>query len=235
MTLLELVKHLRRSILDDTGGVGVAWEDLTEDDVENEQLRWSNEELTSFIDQAQKKACRAAYLLKKSEDAFNISVVAGTADYSLDSRIIRVKVIESAGTGFELIKAEYEDFLGEQNWRTKSAVPTHYIIDESDKSIKLYPSPIATDTLSLIYYRLPLITLDWTDPNQEIEIPVEYQIEMLDWAASLAYMKDEANTFDPARAGTYAALFRSNFTDTSVYGEIRRKRSKGRTVRYGGI
>ena len=58
---------------------------------------------------------------------------------------------------------------------------------------------------------------------------------MLDYAVHMAYLKDEANTFDPNRAEYYRQKFATNFTDTSVYGELRRKRSKGRTVRYRDV
>lgn len=235
MTLVELMGHLRESLLDDTGGTGVAWEDLTNEDVESEQLRWSNEELTRFIDEAQNRAARSSFLIKKSETAFDISVIAGTAEYSLDSRIIRLKDASLSSTGRSLDPVEYEDMIGSPFWRTETGTPVQYIIDESDKVIRLYPIPVANDTISFIYYRLPLSPLDWNDSTTDIEIPSEYQIEMLDYAAHLAYQKDEANTFDPQRSEYFRQKFASNFSTTSVYGELRRKRSRGRTVGYGGI
>lgn len=235
MNLLDLVTHMRKSMLDDTGGVGVEWADLTEEDTDSAQLRWSNEELTRFIDQAVKRAVRAALLIKKSEAAFDLTITAGVADYALDERIIRLKYVESVADGRQLEQGEIEDFIGIQSWRTRTGTPISYIADESDNTIKLYPIPVIDDTLNLTYHRLPLVDLSWTDNTVTPEIPSEYQIEMLDYAAYLAYMKDEANTFDPARATTYLALFSSNFTTTSAYSELRRKRSRGRGVAYGGI
>jgi len=235
VTLLELVKHLRTSVLDDTGGTGVLWDELTEDDDESAQLRWSNEELTSFISEAEKLACRASFLIKKSEVAFNINVVAGTSEYSLNSKIIRIKDATLASTGKSLSPIEYEDLANVISWRTREGTPFNYVIDESDKTVRLYPVPVIDDTISLIYYRLPLVTYSWEDVSADIEIPEEYQIEMLDYAAHLAYLKDEANTFDPTRAEYYRQRFATNFSNTSVYGELRRKRSRGRAVGYGGI
>lgn len=235
MTLLGLVTHLRKSMLDDTGGVGVAWETLSEGDIDSAQLRWSNEELTRFINEAVKRAIRSSLLIVKSESAFDLTIVAGTADYAIDPRIIRLKFAESAATGRRLIPGEIEDFISIQSWRTRTGTPTHYIVDESDNTIKLYPVPIDGDTINLTYNRLPLAELSWTTNTVTPEIATEYQIEMLDYAAYLAYMKDEANTFDPTRAATYLQLFNSNFTVTSAYEERRRKRSRGRTVRYGGL
>lgn len=236
MTLLDLVKHLRISVLDDTGGTGVAWEDITEDDVENYQLRWSNEELTRFINEAEKRVARATLCLKKSEVAFNIAVTAGTADYNYNSKIIRLKDVVLSSTGKNLEPAEIEDLIGIPNWRAKTGTPTSYILDQSDKSIKLYPIPLVDDTVDIVYNRLPLVDLDWyQDVYAEPEIPEEYQLDMLDWALHLAYLKDEANTFDPTRAEYYRQRFISQFSDNNAYAEVRRRNSRGRTVRYGGI
>jgi len=235
MTLVQLIKHLRVSILDDTGGTSVLWEDLAEDDVEAAQLRWSNEELTTYINEAVNRACRASFLIKKAETDFDIAVTAGTAIYQLDTRIIRVKSVELASKGKPLFPTEYEELMGIQNWRVRASTPEMYIIDESDKQITLYPIPVIDDTLHLIYYRLPLVSLDWGSNSNDVEMPEEYQIDMLDYAAHMAYLKDEANTFDPQRSEYYRQKFTTNFTDTSVYGELRRKRSKGRTVRYRDI
>lgn len=235
MTLLDLVTHMRKSMLDDTGGTGVEWAELTEEDAEGEQLRWSNEELTRFIDQALKRAVRSSLLIKKSETAFDLNIVAGTSDYSLDARIIRLKYAELDTTGKILEPVEIEDLIGIQNWRGQTGTPNSYIVDESDATIRLYPTPVVNDTAYLTYYRLPLLDLDWDTNTLTPEISSEYQIEMLDYAAYLAYMKDEANTFDPTRAASYLTLFDSNFGNTSAYSEQRRKRSVGRGVRYGGI
>ena len=235
MNLLDLVTHMRKSMLDDTGGVGVEWQDLTEDDTDSAQLRWSNEELTRFIDQAVKRAVRAALLIKKSESAFDLTIVSGTSEYTLDSRIINLKYAELSSTGRQLLPIEIEDLIGVQGWRDRTGTPTSYIVDESDNNIRLYPIPTANDTLFLTYYRLPLLDLTWDDNTATPELATEYQIEMLDYAGYLAYMKDEANTFDPSRAANYLSLFERNFGNISAYSEQRRKRSTGRGVRYGGI
>lgn len=232
MTLLQLVKHLRVSMLDDTGGHGVDWESIAEDDVEAAQLRWTNEELSAFISEAERIAAASALLLRKSESSFNISVTSGTAEYDLDPKILKLKGVELDSNGRNLIRAEYEDFRNKPRWRDVEGTPTHYVVDENDTTILLYPKPVIDDTLHLVYNRLPLNDLSWDNPNSSPEIPEQYQVRMLDYAAYLAYMKDEANTFDPSRAASYKGLFESNFSISTPYSETRRKQTRNRAVRY---
>lgn len=235
MTLLELVTHLRESILDDVGGTSVDWSEFSEDNVASSQLRWSNEELTRFINEAQNRVCLDALAIKDST-TFTISVTAGTATYSLDSRIIQIKGIYLNSTGKELIEQEFEDLYTRQNWRNVTGTPTHYMLDIDTNKIHLYPKPTANDTIYLIAYRLPLEQFNWeTNDTQSSELRLEYQIPMLNWAAYLAYQKDEANTFDPQRATYFRQLYSADFTYNSPYSDIRRRRSNNRTISYGGL
>lgn len=236
MTLLELVTHLRQSILDDVGGTGVAWADITEDQTDVTQLRWSNEELTRFINEAQKQACRASLLIKTASPTFAISVTAGTSEYSLDPRVINIKGAYLNSTGVELVEAEYEDVMGIPNWRTITSTPTHYISDMESGTITLYPTPVVDDTVNLLVYRLPLVEMDWElAETATAEIKAEHQIDMLFYAAFLAYNKDEANTFDPQRAEYYRQLFEKTFTSTSAYADTRRSRTRNKTIKYQGL
>lgn len=232
MTLLQLITHLRTSILDDTGGTAVDWQSVVEDDIENYQLRWSNEELTRFINEAQKKVCSGSLLLRKSEPAFYIDVTAGTAEYAYDPRIIRIKSAVLASQGKELYPAEYEQLMGVRNWRTKEQTPTHYVIDENAYKIRLYPIPVINDTVELIYHRYPLKELTWDTCSEPLEIPEQYQIDMLDYAAYMAYQKDEANTLDPQKGMSHLQRFVSQFQMNSAYAETRRRRSNNKGSRY---
>lgn len=234
MTLIELVKYLRTSILDDTGGSGVAWEDITEDDEGVYQLRWSNEELTQMINQAERDACRAADLLKTTLDStFNISVVATTHTYALDPRVYKVKQVYLASTGKFLGEADIENIMTDL---TKKNTPEYFIQDVNVNELRLYPEPIASDTISLIGYRFPLVAYNWDQAEiLSSELRSEHQIPMLWQAAYYAYQKDEANSFDPNRAEYFRNKFNQQFTPESGYTETRRSRSRGRTVRYRDV
>ncbi|MBT8448161.1 MAG: hypothetical protein KJO69_00630 [Gammaproteobacteria bacterium] len=235
MTLLELIKHLRESILDDVGGTNVEWEELIEDNVSSTQLRWTNEELTRFINEAQNRVA-ADILAIKDSSTYSLTVVADTAEYALDPTILQVKGMYSDNSGLRLTEQEYEDLEGVKSWRSKTGTPTHYMLDIETSKVRLYPTPEVDDTIYLTVYRLPTPQFDWELSDiQSCEIRTEYQIPMLNWAAYMAYMKDEANTFDPQRANYFRQLYVADFTYNSPYADVRRRRSSNRTVSYGGI
>jgi len=239
MNLLEMVKHLRVSLLDDTGGTGVIWEDIEDSQDEVELLRWSNEELTNFINEAIRKACRSSYLLKDSQSAFNITLIDLTSDYILDSRIIRVKSARLVTTGKRLTQISYEDIWDETTIAMREGKPSHYYVDSITGLVSVYPIPtIASglEDIQFITYREELSQLSWEDDNEATpEINPRFHMSILNYAAYLAYLKDEANSLDPARAQQFLSLFYQDFDDTSVHAEVRRVRNKRGTVAYGGI
>lgn len=235
MTLKELIKYLRTSILDDTGGTGVLWEDLTEDDIESEQLKWTNEELASYINEATKQSVRRSLLIKDDSTDFNITLVADTAKYSIDPKILQIEGIRSTATGKRLIPISLEDIWNTTDFDTLTGIPSSYVADYTNSTIRVSPIPSEADTLKLLVYRLPLEDLTWGSPDASPELREEQQIPMLNYAAHLAYLKDEANTLDPNRSATFLALFTREFSDTSVYSETRKRRAGRGTVSYGGI
>lgn len=233
MTLFELVKHLRETILDDTGGTGISWEDIVETDDAVSLLRWSNEELTRLINAAQIQACRSAFLLKNS--TLSIDVVADQPLYYIDKSIIKIKNAFLDSTGNELRKVEIEDLYSVPRWKNVAGLPNRYIVDYATGVLRLYPIPVDDDTISLISYVLPQTTMDWsTKEIDEPEIKEQFQLDMLYYAAYLAYQKENANTFDPNRSEKFKLLFESQFSNTSAYGDTRRERTRNRPIRYGG-
>ena len=234
MTLLQLIKHLRVSLLDDTGGGAIQWQNITENDNENVMLRWSNEELTSFINEAISKAHRGSYLIKDTKPELDVAVVAGTSEYPLDSRIIKVLKASLNSNGRELIESSIDDVFSIQNWSTLEGTPTNYIPDYTTGKITLFKKPLIDDTVHLLVYRTEMTPLSWTSPNESPEIAERYQVSVLNYAAYLAYLKDEANTLDPQRASMFLAMFNNEFDNNSAYTETARVR-KVPIVKYGGL
>ncbi len=236
MTLKELIKYMRVSILDDTGGTGVVSEDISEDDLDVIQLRWTNEELTIFINEAINQVYRRIYPIQKVEPLFNITTVAGTAAYAMDQRILRILGIHSTQQNKPIQQADYlEVWNCNPELLTKSATPELYFPDYDNATLTLAPVPIAVDTLQLFVHRLPLSPLSWSANTASPELRSEWQIPMLNYAAFLAYQKDEANALDPQRAQTFLNMFEKEFLQTSAYSDTRKRRNSNRGVSYGGI
>lgn len=235
MTLYDLVKHLRESILDDTGGHNISWDSISESDDNVALLRWTNEELTRFINEAEKQACRSALLLKKASSDFDITVVADQAEYEVNPKVINIKNIYLDSNGRELERVEVEDLVSIPKWRTVVGTPDRYIVDYNLNSIRLYPTPEENDTLNLIAYTLPSEDMVWESADIDSpEIKEQFQLDMLYYAAYLAYLKEDANALDPQRAEKFKLLFDSEFSNTNAYIDVRRERTRNRQIRYGG-
>jgi hypothetical protein len=235
MTLYELVKHLRVSILDDTGGTGISWQDITEDDETVNLLRWSNEELTRFINEAERQACRSSLLLKEASDDLDIELVEDVSTYTHSPRIINIKNAYLGSTNTELRRVEVEDLYQIPRWKSVVGVPNRYIVDYATKVIRFYPTPVSDDTVNIIAYTLPRREMDWVSRDIDTpEIKEQYHLPLLHYAAYLAYQKENANTFDPQRSEKFKLLFHSEFSDSSAYSETRRERTRYRPIKYGG-
>lgn len=231
MTLLELVTHLRRNILYDTGGVGVDWASYSEDDAGSAQLRWTNEELVSNIQSAIDVVYRR---VNPIEDIYSLSVIANTQSYTLPSYIKHIRSIRRAD-GKSLKEMSIKDQFNNQTFYTTTGELESYYKDEQSGKLLLYKTPVEAETISLHVDRLPKVRLSWDNNDVSPELREEYQIPMLAYAASRCYMKDEANTFDPARSAAWLGEFNREFPETSVYSNIRKSRTSNRSVRYGGL
>ena len=233
MNLLELIEYLRVSILDDTGGLGIDWSGISKDDNEATLLRWSNEELTQNINEAIRQVYRR--ILPVKDIAITVPVIASTHTYALNPLILQILGVKSPLTSLPLSRLDIEDIWEVPQWDTVEGDPTHYIPNYDTGTIRLYPIPTQSDTLDLMYYRLPLTELSWTKNTVSPELRNEFQIPMLNYALFLAYMKDEANTNDPQKATNFLALFNQEFPQTSAYSDNRKRKTTNRAIRYGGL
>ena len=234
MYLLDQIKYLRESILDDVGGTSVVWQNINEGEAELAQLRWTNEELAFFLTQAEREVARRAKLLKDTTGDYDITTVADQMSYDLDPKVLR---IIHAQVGPKALKdIEIEDVYNTYNWKQRRDTPQYIISDHSSRQVSLFPTPDDVYTVELILYRLPKVNLSWdTADTQEPEIPEMHHFPMINYAAYLAYMKDEANALDPNRAAQFKSLFDADYPDQTWAAEMRKMRNRGRTVRYGGL
>ena len=231
MTLLELVTHLRTNILYDTGGTGVDWTLYSDTDADSVQLRWTNEELVANINEAINQVYRRISPIK---DTYSLPVKTNVINYTLPSYI---KQIESGrrSDGKSLTELELDDFTHIIDFDTRTGDIENYVLNASTGKLRIYPTPVADETAIFYVYRLPKTKLTWETIDEVPELSEDYQVPMLFGAASLCYMKDEANTFDPQRSNYLSGLFDREFPFTSVYSTVRKSRSAKRPIRYGGI
>jgi hypothetical protein len=69
-------------------------------------------------------------------------------------------------------------------------------------------APVAAGTAFLDVYRIPLISFTL---NSAPEIPETYHEGLLNWAAHLAYLKNDTEAFNPDKAKYYEDKFAEQF------------------------
>ena len=173
------------------------------DDVSGKQL-WSDLELTSYINEAQREACERALLL---EEVRQLRVTAGRATYNLPG-VIQIKQATPHGrpalepadeTRLDVVAPRWrEELSGSMRW---------YVF--RDERLRLVASPTADTTVALQLYRLPSDRM--ANPDDEPEIAERHHMRMIDWALYRAYMKRDADANSPQLAAQHEAAFTASF------------------------
>ena len=234
MTLLKLVERMRNT-LDDKGGTNGDW---TDSSIQS-RLRWTNEELIGYINEAERETAIRTHELIDAEtsEVCQIDVVTGTHTYEIHNKIITIERAKLLTGLRPLSETSWKDIEAVRpDWETATGTPEYYMRDWQKGKIRLYPIPIADGTLNLNVYRLPLddMELDSWDAD-EPEIDAQYQDKMLSWGMHLAYQKDEPNTLDPDKVMFYLQKFESEVGPSVNMYSIERRKKKNRQTGYGGI
>ncbi|MBZ0158397.1 MAG: hypothetical protein K8I29_19540 [Alphaproteobacteria bacterium] len=219
MTLQEILDAARNDFLAD----------------KNTPKLWSDDTLARYANEAEREACRRADLLIDSTTiaVCSIAVSANTASYALHGKIRRVLEAKLASQPVPLFlktKGELDELYPE--WRNETGTPVYVIPNPT--TVRLVPTPTATDTLALEVVRLPLADMSLEDPDATPEIPEAYHFDLIDWICHLAYSKQDAETMDLEKAKLHEARFTAKFGPRpSALSETNRVRSpRNRGMRF---
>jgi hypothetical protein len=169
-TIAELIAVARRDTLKDTVV----------------KYLWSDETLLNNAYEAIQEACARASLLKRIS---NVEIVAGTAEYSINSTIRQIyfaKLDSSNDVLQQTTDAELSLRRGSK-WRSHTGTPTHYV--RRGHKITLYPAPIATDVLVISssnnFIYPPAVTATPPDVvfDFAVDIDQQYHKDLLHWIA----------------------------------------------------
>lgn len=222
MLLTELVNILRVQYLDDVA----------------EPYLWGDPEVVSYIIQSEAEACERAHLIidDTTPAICLLPIQVGLAKYSLDEKVLLIKRVlyGSSGTSSYELKQRTRSRLDEESpgWQNRSGTPWAFICEDNGE-FTIVPPPIGTagtdgvlstsgtaGTAFLQVSRLPVntLTLNSTAGSGTAglgitypEIPSQYHMRMLYWAAHLAFLKNDSETFNLAKADKYEALFERYF------------------------
>lgn len=203
------------------------------DDYADPEL-WSDTELYSYVDSAQKSFCRKT---EGIPDILELPLVVDQEWYERDPRILHIRGVRrlysdnnSIGRNVEVIS--FARFRTTAQYFDSRSGPVQCLVDSERKGfLRAYPVPSIADPLELTVLRLPATLADGEEA--ELEVDEMHHLFLLDGAKALAYLKQDSQTYDKA-----AALDARNRFEEYCYrakGEQSRNEFGVGVVAYGGL
>ncbi len=197
MTLEELVEMFREEA----------------DDITQPYL-FSAPRITQLLNDAEREACIRGRLIHESVDpaVCEIAVSAGASVYPLHAALYEIDHIAFRATGDTrrcrlLLKST--EWLDDNvcGWRDAEGPPEYAV--QTDKNVRLVPSPTAAGTLLLEGYRLPMAIM--ASNNDTPEINATHHAYLVHWALHKAFSKPDVDFYDPELATRSEAEFTRYF------------------------
>lgn len=237
MNLGELLQYLREAILNDRSDRVSGSADYL----------WTDETLVTNINEAQARFCRRGLILRdgSTDEVTLVTLQAGVTEYPLHEAVLGVLSAKRTGEMADLTRVGHAVLSGyrnlSENWvdpvqmlSLPPGPPLAYSTDETlsdaDASsftqpvMRVYPAPGAAQdgqTIRLRVVRKPLTRFTVDAPSATPEIPEDYHIAMLDWAAYLALRIVDDDAGAPRRAQEFAAAFEQHVREART--EVMRK------------
>lgn len=215
MTLLELVRRLRITLDDEGGDTGVAGDGFSYYWEESDAgCLHKNLDLTRYINAARIELARRVPIRDRAEsDATVIALEIGVSRYPFSERLLAIDEVLLESTGEPLTKIANATI-----WSRLEALGTvtetfdcvsQYRLDFDQRTLTVYDTPTVADALLLSVRRLPLVDLTWDDRENAdaVEFEDDYSDALVDWAASLAFRRRDADTYNVELAGYHQGQF----------------------------
>jgi hypothetical protein len=195
-----------------------------------EPYLWSETEVYSYLDQAQRDFVRLSGGIRDSRNPDCYITTAPEEPYVEISetimKIVRARRVDT-GALIDVIGASHPDALC-----TPHAGPVHSIVvGEDEHAVRCVNVPEEEVEIQLTVQRLPLKHLERS--TDFVEVREEQAYWLLPGALALAYRKEDAETKDDAKADKYQAEFER--LAATAFLENKRRHGAARSVAYGGI
>lgn len=204
---------------------------------------WSDVEIYSYIDDAQKMFCRLqGGIADATSVVTQLAVPAGTVNVALSPRILKVREAHHADSGHGVEILNFEDLQTRGSGDDYGFRSVGYALDMSTGPVtamvvgmnankaRLIRIPEQNTVLRLVVYRMPLDIIE--DADQLLEIDEHHHRHLLHWMKHLAHQKQDAETYDRGRSDMFRTEFFA-YCDRAK-AEQERREHKYRTVGYGG-
>lgn len=249
MTLDEQLHELRHNVLRDRS-------DLIAGDTDS---LWSDETLLRYIGDAERRFARQSLILRDSTtpEVTQLKLKQGVQLYPLHPSVIAVisaRYTDASGTPYDLNRSGHAiisqaspietvifDPSDPYTSQLPPGAPLAYFTDEtlvyarqSRVTLSVYPIPSATEDgqmLSLRTIRLPTSKYTKDCLDRESEIPLDYQLDVLEWAAYRAQRTFDGDAGAPTNAEQHKTAF--NEAVAAATREAKRKMFAGTSLAYG--
>ncbi|MCS7001216.1 MAG: hypothetical protein NZ518_00050 [Dehalococcoidia bacterium] len=159
---------------------------------------WGDEEIQTYLDEAQREAAIRGRLLREVTDA---EAVDGTIE--LDDEIIELVAVIVDGRHVTLTDSAILDDRFGARWRGWEGRAIYGIRD--GHALRLVPRPPGVTPCVIEAYRAP------RSISVEPEIPPEWHERLLDWVLFRAYTKADSEARNEERAIAHLRLFEAAF------------------------
>lgn len=197
MTLNELIRQFRVEASDTV-----------------EPYFFSDSSVTDWLNNAESEAAIRGRLIHESDSApvCRIKVEPGKASYRLHPTLYEIDHIAFVRDGDvrrELLKLTSTGNLDKvmPHWRDEVDDPCYAI--QTDKHIRLAPTPLHPGTVKLEGYRLPKSPME--DGEDEPEINGAHHRHLVYWALHVGFGIPDTESFDPSRSAMAEAEFTRYF------------------------
>lgn len=206
---------------------------------------WTEDEVWGYMDAAHKKFVRLMGGISDSSSSMTeLDVAVGDKWIDIDPRILKIRHAQKTTNDAELQIVNFEDteLLNRDNDYGVRRVfklnndtgPLQYLVVGMERyKVRCVPIPDTAETVYLIVYRLPLETISSTSNTSEFEIEEFHHEYLLLWMKHLAYLKQDAETFDKSKSDEMGAKFLAYCAEAKHERELREH--KYRAVVYGGL
>ena len=215
----------------------------TSDEVE--PYLWSNTEVFAYMNDAYYMFVRKTGGIPDATtpEVVTLTAAEDTARTDLHESIMRVRTARNTTLNrpVTVINTEDEEYMARQDYGIVftgtsdpdvRGRPDYLILGEEEGSVRWVNVPDQDYTIQLTVERLPLTTI--TRPRDQFTgVRAEHHYHLLKWMRHLAYLKQDADTFDQIKSDNERAAFLA-YCDAALNEKATRKH-KVRVVRYGGL
>jgi len=208
---------------------------------------WSEAEIYAYMDDAQSMFCRLyGGIADSTSAATTVTATAGAEFAAISPKILKLRHARLAADGQELKLLNFEDLqLGSSGGRDDYGQQAAFKFDNTEgpiraivlgmepNSVRLVNIPQTTQTIRLIVYRMPLLTLAANATPMELEIDEQHHRHLLNWMKALAYEKQDSETYDRGKSVEFGEKFRAYCDKAKA--ERERSEHKYRATTYGGL